>query len=1112
VPALDIRLLGQLYVSYGGNPVETLGSPRLQSLLAYLLLHRGTPLSRQHVAFLFWPDSTDAQARTNLRKALHDLRRALPDADAFLEADTQTIRWIGDEGYVLDVAAFEAALAQAERGTELEGIAETGAGPVRLLGEAAELYAGDLLPSCYDEWIIPERQRLRARYLEGLERLAGLLEEAGDYGGAIEQTQRLLRDEPLHEPGHRRLMRLLAMSGQRSAALSQYQTCARLLDEELGVEPGQETKQLYELIRSGGLVAARERAQLQREAALQRHNLPAVLTPLIGRSKELAQLAGLLRDPACRLVTLSGPGGSGKTRLALELAAQQVGSYRDGVYLVRLAGVLSVESIAPAIAEAISVPLYGGPSPLQQVLDYLHEREMLLVLDNFEHLLAGVGIVLDILRTASGVKMLATSRSELGLSGEQVYPVQGLDVPDVGQAREEVAEHSAVQLFVASARRLRPGFALTQENAAGVVQACHMVEGLPLGIMLAAAWIELLTPGEIAREISRDLGVLEADWPDVPARQRSMRAVFDHSWELLSAQERTVMAALSVFEGGFGQEAAEMVADADLRDLRQLVHKSLLQCAERGRYELHELLRQYAVERLEERRTTEAVRSRHSRYYAEALRRWRGELVGPRQLDALAEMDTEIRNVRAAWGWAVGHNLTADLLQGMEGLCRYYEWRGHHREGAVLCQALGSPLPATASCGQVRLHVQARTWCSVFSGAMGRTEAALRDLEDAAALLDRQACEGHDVRAERAFLLRQAGYFSREGFDHVRAGQFYDESLALARETGDQWREADVLNELGWLASARDAWAQAEHYSRQSLAIQRALGDRVGIALSLRTLSHDALYQGRLQQAVEHAQASVDVCRETGDERGISYGLGYLGYAQVASGRFAEAREALEESVAIARDRAVVRPRLFLDIYLGMAQVHLGMAPEARVAFEGIHAPSQEAAPWGARQLAAHGMAMLAIWEEAYAEATALLRDVVSAARAAARAEWLGLGLATMTYVHRHTEVAKVDSDIAEALRVCLQIQFPLPRLFALPAIALVLLDRGEQERAIELYAAASRHAFVARSHWFDAVVGQPLAAATGTLSPQAVAAAQERGQVRDLEATLEGLLAEFAR
>jgi tetratricopeptide (TPR) repeat protein len=566
-----------------------------------------------------------------------------------------------------------------------------------------------------------------------------------------------------------------------------------------------------------------------------------------------------------------------------------------------------------------------------------------------------------------------------------------------------------------------------------------------------------------------------------------------------------------VFEGGFGQEAAEMVADADLRDLRQLVQKSLLQRAERGRYDVHELLRQYASERLVEMHAEEAVRSRHGRYYAEALQRWGHELVGARQLDALSEMDSEIRNVRAAWEWAAGHRLANQQLQGMEGLCRYYEWRGRHSDGAAVCRALLATLPATASCDEVRLHVQARAWHSVFSGAMGRAEVAIRDLEDALALLDRQACEGHDVRAERAFVLRQAGYFAREGFDGARAGQLYNESLALARETGDRWREADVLNELGWLASAVGAWAKAERYSQQSLAIQRALGDRVGISLSLRTLSHHVLRQGRLEQAVEHAQASVAVCREMSDERGISYGLGYLGYAQIVSGSFADARETLEESVAIARDRAVVRPRLYLDVYLGMAQVHLGMVREAQVTFEAIRAPSQEAPPWGARQFAAHGMAMLAIRREAYAAAMTLLRDVVSAARAADHVEWLGLGLATMVYADRYTSVARTQGHVTDFLRACLQTQFPLPRLFALPAIALILLDSGELERAAELYAVASCHPFVAHSHWFDEVVGQPLAAAARTSSPQTVAAAQGRGRARDLQATLEELLVEFA-
>jgi DNA-binding SARP family transcriptional activator len=353
MPTLDVRLLGSFRATYDGELVETLGSPRLQSLLAYLLLHRDTLPSRQHVAFLFWPDSTEAQARTNLRKALYDLRRVLPDADAFVVADGQTIAWVSDASYTLDVATFEAALDEAERA---EGHEQRPDETVQALSRAIDLYAGDLLPSCYDDWILPDRQGLRTRYIGGLEQLAALLEQTGDTSQAIEQMQRLLREEPLYEPGHRRLMRLLAANGQRTLALAQYEECARLLEEELGVEPEAETRRLYEEIRAGELAVPQERMAPQWETTLPLHNLPASLTPLIGRETELAELEQLLEDPACRLVTLSGAGGSGKTRLALEVAAQQVGRYRHGVYWIGLAETPSADAIVPVVAKALGFP------------------------------------------------------------------------------------------------------------------------------------------------------------------------------------------------------------------------------------------------------------------------------------------------------------------------------------------------------------------------------------------------------------------------------------------------------------------------------------------------------------------------------------------------------------------------------------------------------------------------------------------------------------------------------------------------------------------------------------------------------------------------------------
>ncbi|HSR29272.1 MAG TPA: protein kinase, partial [Anaerolineae bacterium] len=357
-----------------------------------------------------------------------------------------------------------------------------------------------------------------------------------------------------------------------------------------------------------------------------RHNLPAQATPFVGREAELAELACLLAEPQARLITILGAGGMGKTRLALEAGAGALDGFEDGVYLVPLAPLQSAQAIVPAVARAVGLSFSDDGEPRDQLLDHLNPRTMLLLLDNFEHLLAhptvpathghgklgdgdGAGLVDDLLSAAPGVKVLATSRLRLNVQGEQLFHLLGMEVPH-GEATADAGAYSAVKLFVQGARRVRPGFELAGRDQQYVARICRLVAGMPLAILLAAAWVELLSPEEIEGEIAASLDFLETDLRDVPERQRSIQAVFDYSWNLLGERERAVFAGLSVFRGGFLREAAQAVTGATLRELKALVDKSLLHRTPTGRYEIHELLRQYGLEKLVQRGELEALRQR----------------------------------------------------------------------------------------------------------------------------------------------------------------------------------------------------------------------------------------------------------------------------------------------------------------------------------------------------------------------------------------------------------------------------------------------------------------------------------------------------------------------
>jgi predicted ATPase len=427
----------------------------------------------------------------------------------------------------------------------------------------------------------------------------------------------------------------------------------------------------------------------------------------------------------------------------VEAAKAQEDTFSHGVFFVSLAPLQSVDAIVPTVAQALGFSFYKGAEPRQQLLDYLRQKSVLLVMDNFEHLLAcpepgrgnGVDIVADILKAASEVRILTTSRERLNVQGEHLFPVTGMHFPDkLPETASDLEASSAVQLFLSSARRSRPSFELTDDSVRDVVCTCQLVHGMPLGILLAASLMEKLTPAEIAVEIERSLDVLATDLRDVPERQRSMRAIFEHSWKLLTERERDVLQRVSVFRGGFTRHAAREVTGATLRDLIALTHKSLLRRTAApstmlrtggrslthksllrrtaapstmlrtgGRYDLqHELLRQYALEKLTASGEADTVRDTHSAYYAVALQQWGQDLKGSRQLAALAEMDVDIGNARVAWDWAVEQEQVKRLDRAMEGLGLFYAWRRRYQEGEAVCQAAVEKLSAMAFGDELR--------------------------------------------------------------------------------------------------------------------------------------------------------------------------------------------------------------------------------------------------------------------------------------------------------------------------------------------------------------------------------------------------------------------------
>jgi predicted ATPase/DNA-binding XRE family transcriptional regulator len=618
--------------------------------------------------------------------------------------------------------------------------------------------------------------------------------------------------------------------------------------------------------------------------------LPINPTPLIGRQRELAELGQLLAEPACRLLSLIGPGGIGKTRLAIRAARQAAEAYADGTAFVSLAALTATRYIVPAIAEALEFSFSGQAEPHMQLAHYLSDKHLLLVLDNVEHLLAdgAAQLVAGLLEFAPTANLLVTSREVLGLQAEWVYEVQGLPVAADVQAPD--GNDGAVELFLQRARRAHVRFAPTPDDHQAILHICQLVEGLPLAVELAAAWVRLLSCAEIAQQIESSPERLGVTGRDVPSRHRSLRAVFDHSWKLLSDAEQQTLARLSVFRGGFTREAAERVAEADLQLLSALMAKSLVQRRRQERYGLHELVRQYAAGQLQAGADAlAAARERHGRYFIDQLLQAETALTSDRQASILARLSLDIDNYRSAWEWAVGQQRLKDVLQVAFVLLYFYELRGLLREGEAAFNYAAGRLPGDS----------VERWAMVtnegyFARRGGRADKSHALLHESVTQLRRRG-----DRQVLRFSLRYYGLACLAFGRFAEAQTALKESLVLSQSAERPWEVAVTSIYLGFVDSEAGDLDAAREYLQRGLEIARRLGDPRLIAYSLANLGQIALETGSLHEAWQCFEEGLSLARETGDRYDCGLALVGLGRVALLAGRAEQAQAQLQTGRAL---------------------------------------------------------------------------------------------------------------------------------------------------------------------------------------------------------------------
>ena len=922
---LSISLLGTLEARLDNQPLSGFEYNKVRALLAYLAVESGQPHSRESLCNLLWPDLAGNAARQNLSQALSQLRKMLGDKDAsppILLATNESVQLHAAASEV-DVILFSELLAEAEAHPHRAWrLCSTCAEKLR---RAIDLYRGDFLVQFYlsdsapfEEWALLRRERLRQYMLSALERLAAYAEWRGAFEQAIQMIRRQVELEPLSDDCQRELMRLLALSGQKAAAILQYETLQRTLKAELDLQPEPETTSLYEKIRRGSTPEALRRFQAPKMS------LPAPPTGFIGREADLAAVKTMLMEGA-RLLTITGAPGVGKTRLALEAAHQLGFDFEDGARFIELAPVADADQAPSALAQALEVKEQPGQTLEHTLQAYLRPRHILLALDNFEHLMEAAPFLAGLLASAPEVKLLVTSRAALHLRAEQQYSLAPM------------FETEAMQMFSACAQAAQPGFQISAQNRSTVAALCKHLDNLPLGIELVAVRVRTFSPGELLQQLEQRQEARGGIARDLPERQSSLRNAIAWSFQRLAEDERRLFARLGVFAGGCTAEAAQAVAGSQPLVLEALVENSLVQTqsvAGETRFTLLETIREYALEQLDEMGETELTRRRHAEFFATVSEMTRGRVANELQNEWYARLSADLDNLRAALRWTSEQGDYHTMLRICAPFHHFWWQRGLQKEGLrwlemAMTHRAEAPLALQAE-GLVNAGVLA-----LQQDDYTKAETYLQDGLLAARQIDHQKL----VRGSLANL----GYLAlvQGKFDQVEA--YLVEAIKVARAIHTEEYARFTLTVLADLHYRQGQFAAAQDSYTQALQINQQVHDDEGIADCLWGLARSARGLGDLDQAEQYCAQAMEIYLQMDHEQGAGW---------VFNVRADIAHQQGQEAQALALYRRALDIRLKYDDKQGCTRV----LDLAAAALAGLERWSESAQIMGAADAARQAM------------------------------------------------------------------------------------------------------------------------------------------------------------
>ena len=914
---LRVSLLGRFDISHNGDPIAINSRPA-QSLFAYLILHAGTSHRREKLAGLLWPDSSEETARDNLRHALWRTRKAFQAVSEtnYLQSNDLSIGFNASTDYWLDSAA-------------LENVREN-ASADELIAVLSH-YGGELLPGFYDEWVVLVREHLSALFEHHMARLMALLQDEKRWLDILDWAERWIKLGQKPEPAYRALMAAHAAKGDMSKVAASYERCVKSL-REFGMEPSEQTKELYKNLKSrkdAPMSVSVITMSIGKEAS---SNIPVPLTSFVGRHKELKEIAKLLSSS--RLLTLTGPGGVGKTRLAIETAQHSFKNFKDGVFWVGLVGLSDENLIPQEMARSLNVREISNEPLIETLKTYLRPKHLLIVIDNCEHLVRACAEYAEqLLAACPKLKVLATSIEALGLYNENTWQVPSLALPEMQGplSLKELQEFASIKLFEERASHAKSGFALDEKNASSVAQICRRLDGIPLAIELAAARIKVLSVDEIAARLDDRFSLLTAGSRTAIPRHQTLRATIDWSYDLLTEPERILLRRLSVFAGGFTLEAVEAVCSqgmkrSDILDLLgRLVDKSLVIVGAGSdfsgtRYRLLETIRLYALERLVETGEASVIRDRHLDFYLNLAEKSEPHM-GHESGTWINRLDKDLDNIRAAMEWSTNSGKAAVALR-MAGSLVYF-WFYWFAHGNLLSE-----------------------WQHRIELALSRPE-------------------GRERTLARAKALNALGFLYWADMYPTDRRLELEEALSIGRELGDQRNTATALRYLGLLASMQGNYVEARSFLEQSLEIWQTMGleGKTGVSWTLTFLGDVALNQNESKEARSIFEAAVAILREIGDKNLLAYPVRRLGLLAWREKDFARAIAFCKESLSL--NHELGDPRGVLACLAGFADIAVVQGRFVRAAQ--IMAAVET-------QLAALGMRLLPVDKMEYERNLAQLR------------------------------------------------------------------------------------------------------------------------------------------